>query len=141
MAKAERRFLYLLSLAERRIRGSMRSETGDITAAQAGVLFVLGHNDGALVGDVAKELGLGLPGASGLVDRTVAAGLVERRRDENDGRSFRLFLTPHGRATRTTAISTAAELNQKLTEGFTEKELDLVSRWLTHASKAFEKEE
>ena len=141
MAKAERRFLYLLSLAERRIRGSMRSETGDITAAQAGVLFVLGHNDGALVGDVAKELGLGLPGASGLVDRTVAAGLVERRPDENDRRSFRLFLTPHGRATRTNAIATTAELNQKLTEGFTERELAIVSRWLTHVSKAFEKEE
>lgn len=141
MAKAERRFVYLLSLAERRVRNRMRSLSGDTTAAQAGVLFLLGQKEGALVGDVAKALGLGLPGASGLVDRTVAAGFVERRPDEHDGRSFRLFLTPLGRTVRLTAITTAAEMNARLTEGFTEKELDVVSRWLTHVNDVFEKEE
>jgi len=141
MAKAERRFVYLLSLAERRVRNRMRSLSGDTTAAQAGVLFLLGQKEGALVGDIAKGLGLGLPGASGLVDRTVAAGLVERRPDEHDGRSYRLFLTPLGRTARLTAIDTAAEMNAQLTEGFTEKELDIVSRWLMHVNDVFDKEE
>jgi DNA-binding MarR family transcriptional regulator len=137
MARADRRFVYLLSVASRRVQGATQ---GEITAPQAGVLFLLGKKEGALVGEVARTLGLGLPGASGLVDRMVEAGLVERRADERDGRSWRLHLTKRGAAMRVVAVAAAADINARLVAGFTESELDIVARWLTHVSTTFAKE-
>ena len=140
MAKVERRFVYLLSVAHRRVQNWMRNEKGETTAAQAGVLFLLGRKDGALVGDVARSLGLGVPGASGLVERMVDARLVERRPDERDGRSSRLYLTKSGSALRVNAMSAAADVNARLVDGFTESELEIVARWLAHVGKQFAKE-
>jgi DNA-binding MarR family transcriptional regulator len=93
-----------------------------------------------LVGDVARALGMGLPGASGLVDRMVDAGLIERRADDRDGRSWRLFLTKRGSAMRVVAQTAAADINAQLVGGFTETELDIVARWLTHVGNTFAKE-
>ncbi len=141
MPSCDRRFIYLLSVAHRRVSQWARAEKGELTASQAGALFVIGREDGALVGDVARALDVGLPGASGLVDRMEAAGLLERRPDPRDGRSSRLFLTARGRAARVRAVAAAAEINARLVKGFTEGELDTVARWLTEVGKRFAKEE
>jgi DNA-binding MarR family transcriptional regulator len=141
VAKRNHRFIYLLNVAQRRVQNWARVEKGATTAAQAGALFVLGRDGGGLVGDVARALGLGLPGASGLVDRMVEAGLVVRRPDERDGRSHRLHLTQRGRAERVAAMAAAAEMNHRLSDGFTEAELEVVARWLTDVGRKFAKEE
>ena len=133
--------MYLLGVAHRRVQSSIRAHHGDATAAQAGVLFLLGKQDGSLVSDVARSLGMGLPGASGLVDRMVETGLVERRPDARDGRSSRLFLTKSGGAMRVVAQAAATELNTRLTTGFSERELDIVARWLSHVGTQCSKED
>ncbi|MGN6331692.1 MAG: MarR family winged helix-turn-helix transcriptional regulator [Motilibacteraceae bacterium] len=69
-----------------------------LTAAQHQLLLaVKGHDDprGPSVGDVAEHLLLRQHSALELVDRAVAAGLLERHRDEADRRVVRLALTPH----------------------------------------------
>ena len=137
----ERRFVYLLSVAQRRVQNWTRAgEHREVTSAQAGVLFLLGQEEGVLMGDVARTLGLGPSGATGLIDRMEQAGLVERRPDETDGRAARLFLTSQGRALRTVAKERAASVNARLTEGFSEGELDTVARWLAAVRDRFEKE-
>jgi DNA-binding MarR family transcriptional regulator len=134
------RFVYLLSIAHRRVQSWMQAEHPDATAAQAGVLFVLGKKPGAGVGDVARGLSMGLPGASGLVDRMVESRLIERRPDERDGRSWRLFLTKSGEAMRVVAQAATAEINARLVAGFSESELEIVARWLNHVGNQFSKE-
>ena len=54
------------------------------------------NRDWASVGDIAESLQLQHNTTVGLVDRCLAAGLVERTRDENDRRVVKVSLTPEG---------------------------------------------
>ncbi|RZI39672.1 MarR family transcriptional regulator, partial [Herbaspirillum sp. HC18] len=88
------RLIYLLSVAHRRLQRWMAARPeSEVTPAQAGLLFVLGRQDGVLIGEAGAALDLGPAGISGLVDRSAAARLVERRIDREDGRAFRIWLT------------------------------------------------
>ncbi|MBJ7408050.1 MAG: MarR family transcriptional regulator [Bradyrhizobium sp.] len=87
------RLIYLLTVAHRRLQRWMATRPeSEVTPAQAGLLFVLGRQDGVLIGEVGAALDLGPAGISGLVDRSAAARLVERRIDREDGRAFRVWL-------------------------------------------------
>jgi DNA-binding MarR family transcriptional regulator len=134
-----RRFIYLLSVAQRRVQQWSTDERSGVTSSQSGVLFLLGAKDGALIGDVAKALGVGPSGISGLVDRMEAAGLLRRTPDPQDGRAVRLELTDHGWAVREETKARAAVINERLVEGFSDQELDIVARWLTHVGERFSK--
>ena len=74
-----------------------------LTAAQHQLLLAIrGHRDpdgtvaAPTIGDVADHLLLRHHSTVELVDRAVAAGLVERRPDPSDQRQVRLVLTPAG---------------------------------------------
>jgi DNA-binding MarR family transcriptional regulator len=138
---ADRRLIFLLNVAQRRLQRYLAGETqkGGVTAAQSGLLFVLGKRDGVLMGEAGAALDLGMPGISGLVERTVEAGLVAKRADLDDGRASRLWLTPAGRRALARAKSGVTELNARLTEGFSESEIDVVARWLSHVQQKFPK--
>ncbi|WP_213287862.1 MarR family winged helix-turn-helix transcriptional regulator [Bradyrhizobium sp. sGM-13] len=141
--RREHRLVFLLNVAQRRLQRWMaaRSPHGGVTAAQSGLLFVLGQRDGALMGEAGAALDLGPPGISGLVDRMTAANLIERRADPDDGRAWRLWLTPAGRAAMAQSKAGLADVNARLTEGFTDAEIDVVARWLTTMQSRFPKGE
>jgi DNA-binding MarR family transcriptional regulator len=101
------------------------------------LLFVLGQRDGVLIGEAGAALDLGPPGISGLVDRMTAANLIRRRADPDDGRAWRLWLTPAGRAALAQSKAGLAEVNARLTDGFSEAEIDVVARWLTGLQSKF----
>lgn len=137
-AARHHRLIYLLSVAQRRLQRWMAAQPeNQVTPAQAGLLFILGKQDGILMGEAGAALDLGPAGISGLVDRTAAAGLVERRADSEDGRAWRVWLTSKGRAALAQAKAGAAEVNAALTEGFTGAEIDIVARWLTSIQDKF----
>ena len=132
------RLIYLLSVAQRRLQRWMAARPENVvTPAQAGLLFILGKQDGILMGEAGAALDLGPAGISGLVDRTAAAKLVERRADSEDGRAWRVWLTSKGRTALTQAKAGAAEVNAALMEGFTSAEIDIVARWLTSIQDKF----
>jgi DNA-binding MarR family transcriptional regulator len=135
----EHRLVYLLNVGQRRLHRwtQARAAAGGVTSAQAGLLFFLGRNDGALTSEAAAALDLGAPGMSGLADRTERAGLIERRPDEYDRRASRLWLTELGRLARQRSKANMKVLNAKLTEGFTEAEIEVVARWLTSLQTKF----
>jgi DNA-binding MarR family transcriptional regulator len=135
----DHRLVYLLNVGQRRLHrwSQARTVAGGVTAAQAGLLFFLAKSDGALTSEAAAALDLKAPGMSGLVDRVERAGLVERHSDERDRRASRLWLTSAGRAALKRAKSGLAEVNARLTEGFTENEIDVVARWLTSLQDKF----
>src|SRR5499427_6756589 len=95
---ADRRLIFLLNVAQRRVQRfvATRPPKG-VTSAQAGLLFVLGRRDGMLLGEAGAALDLGMPGISGLVERTLEAGLIEKCADPDDGRASRLWLTQAGK--------------------------------------------
>src|SRR5215475_4053438 len=137
--RREHRLVFLLNVAQRRLQRWMaaRVQTGGVTAPQSGLLFILGRRDGVSMGEAGGALDLGPPGISGLVDRMTAANLIERRADPEDGRAWRLWLTPAGRAAMAQSKAGLVEVNARLTEGFTETEIDVVARWLTTMQTRF----
>jgi DNA-binding MarR family transcriptional regulator len=142
-ARREHRLVFLLSVAQRRLQRWIAGQTqqSGVTATQSGLLFVLGQRDGVLMGEAGAALDLGPPGISGLVDRMTAANLIRRRADPDDGRAWRLWLTPAGRAALAQSKTGLAEVNARLAEGFTEAEIDIVARWLTSLQSKFPKGE
>lgn len=141
--RREHRLVFLLSVAQRRLQRwiAAQTERNGVTSAQAGLLFVLGQRDGVLMGEAGAALDLGPSGISGLVDRMTAASLIKRRADPDDGRAWRLWLTPTGRAALVRSKAGLAEINARLTDGFTEAEIDIVARWLTSLQSKFPKGE
>lgn len=132
------RLIYLLNVAQRRLQRWMAAQPGkEVTPAQAGLLFILGKQDGILMGEAGAALDMGPAGISGLVDRSAAAKLVERRADREDGRAWHVWLTPKGRAALAQAKTSAAQVNAVLTDGFTNAEIDVVARWLTSIQEKF----
>jgi DNA-binding MarR family transcriptional regulator len=142
-SRQDRRLVFLLNVAQRRLQRWVAARTRDsgVTAAQSGLLFILGERDGVLMGEAGVALDLGPPGISGLVDRMTAANLIRRRADPDDGRAWRLWLTPAGRAALAQSKAGIAEINARLTEGFTEAEIDVVARWLTSFQTRFRRGE
>jgi DNA-binding MarR family transcriptional regulator len=131
-SRPDRRLVFLLNVAQRRLQRWVATQTqkGGVTAAQSGLLFILARRDGILMGEAGDALDLGPPGISGLVDRMTTANLIERRADADDGRAWRLWLTPTGRGALARSKAGLSQINARLTEGFTDAEIDVVARWL-----------
>jgi DNA-binding MarR family transcriptional regulator len=76
-----------------------QAATAGLTPARHQLLLAIrGHPDpaGPTIGDVASYLMVRHHSAVELIDRAVAAGLVERRQDPVDSRAVRLHLTANG---------------------------------------------
>jgi DNA-binding MarR family transcriptional regulator len=68
----------------------------DLTMAQFKGLRVLSCHDGITVGHIGRELGIGMPAASILVDRLVQLDLASRSEDPVDRRRTLVRLSPAG---------------------------------------------
>jgi DNA-binding MarR family transcriptional regulator len=93
-------FKSVLGTGRRRFLGGPRLPAAlqDMTMAQFRGLFVLWHDQPLAIGALGDRLGIGLPGASRLVDRLVAERLVERYEDPADRRRALVRLAPRGLA-------------------------------------------
>jgi DNA-binding MarR family transcriptional regulator len=78
--------------------GQQATAAGLTPARHQLLLAIKGHRDpaGPTVGDIASYLMVRHHSAVELIDRAVAAGLVERRQDAADSRAVRLHLTAEG---------------------------------------------
>ncbi|API61422.1 hypothetical protein BSL82_18465 (plasmid) [Tardibacter chloracetimidivorans] len=133
MKQKKTRLVFLLNIAYRAVDRWLENEGGGasaLSAAQAGTMFYLAENDGALTGDVAAALNIGAPAMSGLANRLEQAGFLTRQRDEEDGRAIRLYQTDEGRLAAQRTKSALTALNFQLTDGFNEQEMEVVGRWL-----------
>lgn len=91
------RFFELLSAIYRHLRFGPLDvwEELEITRAQLRTLVFLSEGPARMT-TIAGHLGTSLPAATGLIDRLVAKGLVERGRDPADRRAVVCSLTPSG---------------------------------------------
>lgn len=135
MTHPDRRMLFMLVRAQRRVAAACDASLADIelTSTQAGALFCF-KDEGLLIGELASALDLAQSAASGLAARLESAGLVAREEEQGDGRAARLRLTPAGKRKREEAARRANAANARLLQGFTERDIDAVVRWLSHAA-------
>jgi DNA-binding MarR family transcriptional regulator len=139
--KSPPRFVFLLNVGLRAIERWLDSRTdrpATLSSAQVGALFFLHKQEGALIGDIAQALSVGASAMTGMANRMEQAGLITRVRDTGDGRAIRLHLTEEGQVARRRAQADLKLLNAKLTEGFTETEMQVVARWLEKLPSKFQ---
>jgi len=68
-----------------------------MTGQQVGALAILARAPGISLGELGERMYLHISTCSGIVDRLERKGYVERRRDREDRRIVRLYVTPSGR--------------------------------------------
>ena len=120
-------------------------ETLSITTSQLVALFILGNDDGCLLKDLSRGLGLNNSAITGLVSRMEKGGLIEKRSCELDGRASRVYITAKGKEVAEMGLPLVNQFNEVVEEGFSDDEMDVVYRFLNSImakvanSKAYEK--
>ena len=96
----------------------------DITMSQAKALYLLSVRPVATMSSIAAELGVGASAVSGLVDRLVAQGHVERKEDPDDRRQQLVTITAAGTATLDRMREMRAQVTLRLLTGLDDDELE-----------------
>jgi DNA-binding MarR family transcriptional regulator len=86
----------------------------EVRASYGAVLMPLFQQDDLRVGELAARAGLSKQALTGLLRDCESAGLVERRRDPDDGRAFRVRLTQRGRRFQGVAERMLGELDAEV---------------------------
>ncbi len=92
----------MIELLPQLIRGSARQEhnsftRGEITLPQLSVMECLARHGARPMHEIARELEVSRPAATGLVNRLIAQRLARREHDTQDRRVVRVSITPKGR--------------------------------------------
>ena len=94
-----------------------------VTSAQWRVMFWLGRKPGSKQVELAEKLDVEPITAGRTIDRLEEAGLVERRRDPNDRRAWRLYLTERAEPTVERLRRVAEGVLAEMFEGVSEDEV------------------
>lgn len=127
------RLFYLLARAQRRVYEAAEREsvaTLGVTPIQLGLLYTLRDDDSVPMAQVGRLLDLSPAALTGLVDRMVQAGLIERQPSRFDGRAVELRATERGRAICSVSFPHLEQLNERLVDGLTPDEQAIVVRFL-----------
>ena len=114
-----------------------RARVGEVLAGvglhvgQEMVLVELWEQDGLRGGELAERLGVEPPTVTKMLRRLEACGLLERRRDPSDARSFRVYLTQKGRELEGPVTRCWEEVEEKTLAGMTAGERKTFHRLLT----------
>lgn len=129
----DRRIFFLINRSRHALlkwADALLMETLSVTTAQLVALFLLEKEDGCLLKELSRGLGLNNSAITGLVTRMEKSGLIEKRSCDLDGRACRVFITPQGSETAAAAVPLIDHFNDVAAEGFTEAEMETVCRFL-----------
>lgn len=114
-------------------------EPHQVTAFQWGVLSCLWRNDGLASREIGDRLTAVAPTLTEVLDTMERRGLIERRRDEEDRRVWRIWLTADGRALEEKLPPLVQGLHDDIFSVLTEPEVqqlsDLVDRLIHHLTR------
>lgn len=95
----------------------------EVRPAYGSVLVPLFEEDGLRMGELARRSGLSKQAMTSLVRAVEQAGLVSRGRDSEDGRAYRVSLTPRGNEFRPVAEGVLVDLGARARTELTDEEL------------------
>ena len=128
------RLIYLVFTAQQKLRTYLKKmmvkENVKVTAAQAGILFLLKQKDGRTMSELSQILSIDNSTITGLVDRLEKTGLVRRNASVQDRRASHVFIRPQGMEEVEKAKRVIRAVNQEIKNGFSEEELDSFNRIL-----------
>lgn len=136
----KRRLIYQINLARhammKYLDSGCRQQLG-IPATQITALMTLKENDGLLMKELAQVLMLDKSAVTGLANRMEANELIVKVPSETDSRATLLKTTPKGINILEQSVILLKGVNSKMTDGFTEEELETVSRFMNHITLTF----
>ena len=106
-----------------------------VSGTQVVALFAIEREEGGPLKSLTRQLQLKNSTVTGLVQRMAEAGLIRREPALEDGRASRLYVSDKGRAVTDQAKPLLGAMNAKLKAGFSEDELAVIVRFLTHAAE------
>lgn len=95
------------------------------------VLLELWKEDGLKGGELAARLRVEPPTVTRMIQRLEGCGLVERRKDPDDARSFRVCLTENGRALEGPVRERWGQVEERAFRGMSEAEKSLLRELLS----------
>jgi len=101
-----------------------------VTIGQWRFLRELWREDGISQRELSERLSMREPSTVAAVRSLEASGLVRRRRDTEDRRKIRIYLTPRARRLREPLLAHVRDVNAIATAGVSQKDLDTTRRVL-----------
>jgi DNA-binding MarR family transcriptional regulator len=140
MSASRLRIYHRLQIAAHRVQKAADRvvlEAAGITTAQAAVLAVVAAEREATQRSVARQLGINESAITAMVARLMSMKLVERIRDRDDARSWRLRLTPEGRTGLKRIEAPFRGINERIEATIDARELELLAASLGRIGEAF----
>lgn len=133
---------HLWALAHALQSRSKRMETAfGITGQQRLALRIIGRVPGLTAGEAAELMRLHPSTFTGIMQRIEARGLIERSRDDADGRRSRLALTERGRALNDLRAGTVEEAIRRALARLEPEEIVVAQRVLDTLSQELERDD
>lgn len=134
------RLYHRLQLAAHRLQKTADRavmEAAELTTAQAAVLAVISLHEPAPQRLVATQLGLNESAVTAMVGRLLKLGLLDRVRDEDDARAWKLSVSKDGRAAMKRIEKPFRGVNAKIEATLSDKEIAQLADYLTRLGAAF----
>lgn len=102
----------------------------DITPEQCAVLFCLWEEEGVTPKDLSFLLSKDAPTTVRILERLMKKGLIRRKSDPADKRSYRIYLTAQGNALQDEITAASAAAVKKVLHGIPQEERKLLMKLL-----------
>lgn len=119
-------------LLRRSLIATLKSWGVELSPEQYFLIWRLHERDGRVQGELVDPLMDDRPNITRLLDGLQKKGLVERRRDPEDARRWRVFLTPEGRALMDRLLPEVVTLRQTLLGDISPADLAALERVMDH---------
>lgn len=133
---------YRLGRTFLRLKNGLRKEFlahgVDVTPDQWGVLSLAGEQEGLTQSELGENLLKDKASITRILDRLEAKGLLVRRTDGNDRRTFRIFLTPEGRSLREQLIPISKAYARQCYRHITTTDIDFLQAILEKINEGIE---
>ena len=117
---------------------AFREKGVELTPEQWAVLVRLWERDGRTQNDLSEKTFRDKPTMSRMIDALERRGLVERRDDEDDGRTRLVHLTPDGRALKRKLVPVVEKIVSRMLAGVSAADLAATRRTLRHVFENLE---
>jgi DNA-binding MarR family transcriptional regulator len=132
--KSSPKYLDFLLIRVCRVHHNLARQSLEKTGLHRGqppILFALGKQDGMTHSELAAKMEVTPAAISNMVKRMEQAGFVVRRRDAEDERVSRVYLTDVGQAVYSQVEAIAQQVNETTFAGFTGEERNIMRDFLT----------
>ena len=102
----------------------------DVPRGQATLLCVLFQQDGMTQSEIAEQLSVQGATVTNMLQRLEEAGLVVRRRDAEDNRLVRVYLTEAGHEKERSINAQFGSMQELIFQGLSDEERALLRKWL-----------